>query len=220
MDIKDIRNIQEAYKEVVVNEGFKKFPFKKVAKKINTMYDDPDTDIRFGKDAKRRNEMMRVDSHMRGEVHPLIRAHSPKKSKAKEAENRRRGTQKEEVDIYDIILSHLLDEGYADNQESAEVMMVNMSEEWRDSIVEAKKPLPISKMKKKEDKLLDSPEATEKYSKALKTPMGSPERKAFHKDMQRWNDIHDTRRSISTRGGKRQLPMPEVGRFKPKYDED
>jgi hypothetical protein len=42
----------------------------------------------------------------------------------------------EEVDIYDIILSHLLDEGYAETPEAAEVIMVNMSEEWRESIVE------------------------------------------------------------------------------------
>ena len=39
-------------------------------------------------------------------------------------------------DIYDIILSHLLDEGYAETQEQAEVIMVNMSEDWRDSICE------------------------------------------------------------------------------------
>ena len=44
-------------------------------------------------------------------------------------------TRKEEVDLYDIILSHLLDEGYAETQEQAEVIMVNMSEEWRDSIL-------------------------------------------------------------------------------------
>ena len=37
-------------------------------------------------------------------------------------------------DLYDIILSHLLDEGYAETQEQAEAIMVNMSEEWRDSI--------------------------------------------------------------------------------------
>jgi hypothetical protein len=36
----------------------------------------------------------------------------------------------EQVDLYDIILSHLLDEGYADTQEAAEVIMVNMSERW------------------------------------------------------------------------------------------
>ena len=39
-------------------------------------------------------------------------------------------------DIYDIILSHLLDEGYVETQEAAEVIMVNMSEEWRDTIIE------------------------------------------------------------------------------------
>jgi hypothetical protein len=44
-------------------------------------------------------------------------------------------TQKEESDLYYIILSHLLDEGYAETPEAAEVMMVNMSEEWRESIL-------------------------------------------------------------------------------------
>ena len=42
---------------------------------------------------------------------------------------------KEQVDLYDIILSHLLDEGYAETQEQAEAIMVNMSEDWRDSII-------------------------------------------------------------------------------------
>ena len=44
---------------------------------------------------------------------------------------------REQVDIYDIILSHLLDEGYAETPEAAEAIMVNMGEEWRGSIVEA-----------------------------------------------------------------------------------
>jgi len=39
-------------------------------------------------------------------------------------------------DYYDIILSHLLDEGYAETVEAAESIMVNMSEDWRESIVE------------------------------------------------------------------------------------
>ena len=45
---------------------------------------------------------------------------------------------KESYDLYDIILSHLLDEGYAETQEAAERIMVNMSEEWRESIVETR----------------------------------------------------------------------------------
>jgi hypothetical protein len=42
---------------------------------------------------------------------------------------------KDSYDLYDIILSHLLDEGYADTQEQAQVIMVNMSEDWRESIL-------------------------------------------------------------------------------------
>ena len=42
----------------------------------------------------------------------------------------------EETDLYDIILSHLLDEGYAETPEAAEVIMVNMSEDWREDIME------------------------------------------------------------------------------------
>jgi hypothetical protein len=85
-------NMSEDWRESIC-EGYKKFPYKRVGNKIDRMYDDPDTDIRFGKDAKRRNEMMRVSSHMRGETHPLIRSESPKKSKAKEKENRARGVR-------------------------------------------------------------------------------------------------------------------------------
>jgi len=46
--------------------------------------------------------------------------------------------KKEETDLYDIILSHLIDEGYADTEQAAEAIMVNMSEEWRESIVETR----------------------------------------------------------------------------------
>lgn len=46
-----------------------------------------------------------------------------------------RSAAHEHYDFYDIILSHLLDEGYAETPEAAESIMVNMSEEWRDSIL-------------------------------------------------------------------------------------
>ena len=53
-------------------------------------------------------------------------------------------SRNEEADLYDIILPHLLDEGYAETPEAAEAIMVNMGEEWREDIVEAKvdKKLP------------------------------------------------------------------------------
>jgi hypothetical protein len=43
---------------------------------------------------------------------------------------------RDHYDLYDLILSHLLNEGYAETPEAAEAIMVNMSEEWRESIVE------------------------------------------------------------------------------------
>lgn len=76
-----------------VDEAYKRYPAKKVGNKLDRMYDDPDTDTRLGKDAKRYSKMMRVDSHMRGEVlRSDKREYSPKLSKAKEAENRKKGS--------------------------------------------------------------------------------------------------------------------------------
>ena len=46
-----------------------------------------------------------------------------------------------EYDTFDAILEHLVAEGYADTNESALAIMANMSEEWRQSIVEGN-PLP------------------------------------------------------------------------------
>ena len=53
---------------------------------------------------------------------------------------------KEGYDLYDIILSHLINEGYADTEQAAEAIMVNMSEDWRESICEGYKKLPVDKM--------------------------------------------------------------------------
>ena len=41
------------------------------------------------------------------------------------------------VDLFDIVKGHLLDEGYADSEEGAMVIMVNMSEGWKESILES-----------------------------------------------------------------------------------
>jgi len=39
-------------------------------------------------------------------------------------------------DLFDVIKGHLLDEGYADNEDAALAIMANMSEEWKQNIVE------------------------------------------------------------------------------------
>jgi hypothetical protein len=42
----------------------------------------------------------------------------------------------EQVDIYDLVLDHLLDEGFCDDVNSANVIMAHMSEEWLDEILD------------------------------------------------------------------------------------
>jgi len=42
----------------------------------------------------------------------------------------------ETFDAYDLVLTHLLDEGYCDSQDSAVKMMAAMSQDWIDSIIE------------------------------------------------------------------------------------
>ena len=44
--------------------------------------------------------------------------------------------RKEDFDLYDLILHHLVNEGFAETPESAVAIMANMSEEWVDNIVD------------------------------------------------------------------------------------
>ena len=39
-------------------------------------------------------------------------------------------------DLFDYMMEYLIDEGYADTNENALVIMANMSEEWRDNIID------------------------------------------------------------------------------------
>jgi hypothetical protein len=52
--------------------------------------------------------------------------------------------EEETVDVYDIVLEHLVVEGYADTLEQAEAIMVNMSEEWRDEIIDEAQIMSVS----------------------------------------------------------------------------
>ena len=65
---------------------------------------------------------------------------APKPQMSKRAQNLAAGGPKggprENVDLFDAIKGHLLDEGFAETEEAAVSIMANMSEEWRKSIVE------------------------------------------------------------------------------------
>jgi hypothetical protein len=64
--------------------------------------------------------------------------------------------RQENYDAYDLVLSHLINEGYADTEEAALTIMSNMSEDWRQSIVEAYEEFPMQKVVKKAGELMGS----------------------------------------------------------------
>jgi hypothetical protein len=125
MDTQDFRSLQEAYMEVYRE------------------LDEGEKPLLYGRMMKKSNELASTDDKTKQKRAAKIytAANTPKGPKIK---------VKEQVDLYDIILSHLLDEGYAETQEQAEVMMVNMSEEWREEIVEAKVDNELSGQRKKQ----------------------------------------------------------------------
>jgi hypothetical protein len=57
--------------------------------------------------------------------------------KGKKLERQRKtGVSAESFDLYDVILSHLLDEGYVSTEEAADKIILNMSESWFEDIME------------------------------------------------------------------------------------
>ncbi len=148
MDAQELRNLQEAYMEVVSNNNelsemsYKKLPVGKMMRKVEYRAErEADTRADAEREANDPNSIMNYsrarEAHKRAERNKeksnrmidVADTHSKKEAKAKSK------LKKEQVDIYDIILSHLLDERYAETPEAAEAIMVNMSEEWRNSII-------------------------------------------------------------------------------------
>ena len=132
MDAQELRNLQEAYMEVVENQQ----QLDEVSdRKVRAVRDarEKQWNKQFGK-----NRVQDPTDDMVDKVDKLIDQRNKRTgSKVKKTTmgQLRDKLRREEVDIYDIILSHLLDEGYAETPEAAEAIMVNMSEEWRNSIL-------------------------------------------------------------------------------------
>jgi len=60
--------------------------------------------------------------------------------------------RKESFDLFDYLLEYLVTEGYADTEQAALVIMANMSEEWRQSIVEQINPNASTSKKRTDPK--------------------------------------------------------------------
>ena len=156
---KELRNLRESYFEMYnperVDEAFKSFPSDKVQRQatrhelvrgVNKPQSERKARTMVGtyagsntkewaddKKSKERTNRERPENEKRSKTV------EPNKPKQKKFPNRlMRGDRqgiRDSYDYYDIILSHLLDEGYAETPEAAEAIMVNMSEEWRQSIL-------------------------------------------------------------------------------------
>jgi hypothetical protein len=157
MDAKEFRSLQEAYNQVC-DESYKDLGDKARDKGHQLLNKSKKTATRGNMYAgtKPSNTPEGEKLQNRASKQFAVSAfHNPEKSQAKAAANKERGEKKKKAfgnrlmrgdrqgihdsydyDIYDIILSHLLDEGYAETPEAAEAIMVNMSEEWREDIME------------------------------------------------------------------------------------
>ena len=121
MNSQELRALQEAYNQVCeLDEGKKEFPHKKVDKQVYDAMDSGETAGDAGNRAKEKRDYGRAD-RMRS-----VAAKHGGKSRVRE-----------ETDLFDYILEHLVAEGYADTNKAALAIMANMSEEWKQSIVEA-----------------------------------------------------------------------------------
>jgi len=133
MNSQDFRSLQEAYMEVVENQQLDEgeIPLDKerrtrIGKQIGKRIHSAISDIQGSKTPFMtkgiRDNLKQSAAKKGGEVRKMMGA-------LKSAQ------KNESYDLYDIILSHLLDEGYAETPEAAEAIMVNMSEKWRQSII-------------------------------------------------------------------------------------
>ena len=144
MDAQDIRNLSEAYMEVYdeLDEAAKRSPKKGRGSKDTKSYQDGRSQAGMmvsGDSQVSGAGYMRRGGGIQTQTDPNER--QPKQGRMDrytrdEMEYRKARLKKEETDLYDIILSHLLDEGYASTEESADKIILNMSESWFEQIVE------------------------------------------------------------------------------------
>ena len=166
MDAQDFRSIQEAYMEVVENQQLDEAERPIYGRGGKLRRTETPLEV-LGKHATARDKKTKHNIPRGGRTFPAgkpdegnpsslfsgeydrgkgskaaRRAAALKKPEPKKSfPNRLRRSDgqgiRDSYDYYDIILSHLLDERYADTEQAAEAIMVNMSEEWMGSIIKS-----------------------------------------------------------------------------------
>ena len=128
MNAQELRNLQEAYLDVYENQ------------QLDEVLDTPERANEYA----RKNVRSMLGAFAKGVANKDIsqlktinkRTEGAKRAKRK-AERKAAEEMKEGYDFFDVILEHLVAEGYADTNKAALAIMANMSEEWKQDIVEA-----------------------------------------------------------------------------------
>ncbi len=131
MDAQDFRSLQEAYLEVVENQQLDELT-PATPRNIERLVDKREKDAKRAEDRRGNNSTPEYKKYFRTLQRQKVRSMFDRPA----SRSVEPASTNEETDLYDIILSHLLDEGYAETPEAAEAIMVNMSEEWRDGILQ------------------------------------------------------------------------------------
>ena len=136
MEAKHIQDIMEAYSSVyaqpqqeVLSEEVEKLDeaSPRITRSMGrraTQYRKDQEQSAHMERVRQHQEKMKNDPEYRANHERLSRVHSKKEE------------QKESFDLFDYLLEYLVAEGYADTNKAALAIMANMSEEWRQSIVE------------------------------------------------------------------------------------
>jgi hypothetical protein len=88
------------------------------------------------------------------------------------AEQEKRIQQNQSVDLFDLVKGHLIGEGYADTEEAALVIMANMSEDWKKSIIEQSNTL-VTPEQRRADELKYGMKRTTPLPPARSQPAGN-----------------------------------------------
>lgn len=130
MESKQVRDLMEAYASIysTISESHFKVGDEVICKKSGM-----------------EGEVIKVDPEEKGKYYTVKREdgktmkYAPDELKLEKEEDEKEDEKedmKEEVDLFDYLLEYLVAEGYADTNKAALAIMTNMSEEWRQSIVE------------------------------------------------------------------------------------
>ncbi len=151
MDVRDLRNLQEAYLEVYqideISADLALRASKKAGevagqlsalggKKENVLAKRKQQERLYSKQAEKRKKKVTSATPIKSNVPDYL----PK-------------LEEFDGDIFDYILEYLIAEGYADTNEEALFIMANMGEQLTVSILEGKEPIPYDKIVDKVEKL-------------------------------------------------------------------